>query len=94
MNTARGSVLDYEALCRGLRSGHIRGAALDVFEEEPPHSASAPAIERLNFLIEQEHVLLTPHVAGSSSASYLRIAQVLLDKIERFLNQASAPSTT
>ena len=60
VNTARGSVLDEAALLTALREGRIRGAALDVFAEEPPRSPE---------LLRRSDVVLSPHNAGLSVAS-------------------------
>jgi (S)-sulfolactate dehydrogenase len=61
VNTARGGIVDELALAAALRSGHLGGAAIDVFEAEPlpasPHFAGCP------------NLLLTPHVAGVSRPS-------------------------
>jgi D-3-phosphoglycerate dehydrogenase len=58
VNTARGTVLDYDALVQALDSGPLRGAALDVFPEEPlPHASP---------LRTHAGVTLTPHLAGAS----------------------------
>jgi D-3-phosphoglycerate dehydrogenase len=59
VNTARGGLVDTEALCRALRERRIAGAALDVVEEEP-----LPADSPLRVL---DNVYLTPHAAGSTS---------------------------
>jgi len=67
INTARGAVLDEEALIGALRSGKIAGACLDVLEKEPP--------EPDNPLLAMENVLLTPHVAFYSSASVKKLAE-------------------
>ena len=53
INTARGPIIDEPALVRALREGWIRGAALDVFEQEPPPLD--------NPLFELDNVILTPH---------------------------------
>jgi len=60
VNTSRGGLVDEAALAARLRSGRLRAAALDVFEEEPPASAE---------LGELENVVLSPHVGGLSERS-------------------------
>lgn len=62
VNTARGAVIDEEALVQALRQGQVAGAALDVFEKEP---AVHP------YLLESDQVLLQPHSAVSLSFSLL-----------------------
>jgi phosphoglycerate dehydrogenase-like enzyme len=59
VNTSRGGVVDETALADALRSGHLAGAALDVFEEEPLPETSP--------LWAAPNILLTPHVAGASN---------------------------
>ncbi|MGI8607608.1 MAG: NAD(P)-dependent oxidoreductase [Candidatus Dormibacteria bacterium] len=59
VNVARGNLMDIEALARMLKSGHLRGAALDVFDEEP--------LPRGHGLDGLPNVLLTPHVAGATA---------------------------
>jgi D-3-phosphoglycerate dehydrogenase len=58
INTARATVLDYEALVRALHDGHLRGAALDVYPEEP--------LPRTSPLLSAPGLTLTPHLAGAT----------------------------
>lgn len=65
VNTARGPVIDYQALTWALQSGRIAGAGLDVFEPEPPEPGSP--------LWKMDNVLLTPHTAGVSDTSQVEV---------------------
>ena len=66
VNTARGTIVDQAALDRALRAGHLAGAGLDVFEEEPVE-ADIP-------LLTAPNLILTPHVAASTSEGLRRMA--------------------
>jgi D-3-phosphoglycerate dehydrogenase len=72
INTARGPLVDYDALYEALASGHLAGAGIDCFPEEPP-PPNWP-------LLSLPNVTLTPHIAGSSQGSAQRGAEdVVLD---------------
>lgn len=77
INTARGKVVDQNALIAALRSGQIAGAALDVFDPEPL-PADSP-------LARMEQVVLTPHLAGSGDALIRRFWEDSVDAIGHFL---------
>lgn len=87
INTSRGNVIPTEDLIRGLEEGIIRGACLDVFENEKPHTFSDEEKTVFNRLYEFENVILTPHVAGWTTQSLERLATVLLTKITKFLEE-------
>lgn len=81
INTSRGAVVDTEALKRGLASGKIVGACLDVFEEEPPINMSKNQFALFNEIITLPNVLVTPHIAGYTFEALYKMSKVLLDKI-------------
>ncbi len=76
VNIGRGKVVDLMALAQHLESGHIGGAALDVYEEEPLPSDHP--------LWKMEQVLLTPHVAGISPEVQGRREGVIVENARRF----------
>lgn len=84
LNTARGKVLKTSDLVANLKSKKVIGATLDVLEYEKTHFESIVSnqdSDDLNYLIQANNIILTPHVAGSSDASYRKIAEVLAEKI-------------
>ncbi|MGB3586477.1 MAG: NAD(P)-dependent oxidoreductase [Tunicatimonas sp.] len=81
INTARGKVVKLTSLVSALTSGKVRGAALDVLENEKLAQLSAEQESTLNQLRQSERVLFTPHVAGWTFESYEKINQTLVRKI-------------
>ena len=73
VNTARGGIVDEAALAAALRSGHLGGAAIDVFEHEPlpasPHFADCP------------NLVLTPHVAGVTAEANERVSFLIAERL-------------
>jgi D-3-phosphoglycerate dehydrogenase len=85
INTSRGPVVDTEALVRALESGKVLGACLDVlefekFNFEQIENEQIPA--SLQYLIDSSKVILTPHVAGWTKESNVKMAHVLAEKIQ------------
>ncbi|TSJ64773.1 hydroxyacid dehydrogenase [Starkeya sp. 3C] len=78
VNTARGAVIDEEALAEALRGKRIGGAGLDVFAQEPLPLSSP--------LVGHENVVLTPHVAGSTEAALRRTATALARQVVEVLD--------
>jgi (S)-sulfolactate dehydrogenase len=72
-------VLDENALVAAMKSGRIKGAALDVYETEPLTASSAAKFANLSNLI------LTPHIAGVTMESNQRVSQVTMDNVQREL---------
>lgn len=79
INTARGGVVNEEALLEALDSGKLAGAGLDVFEEEPNPSVR---------LLMNEKLSLSPHLAGSTEEAQERIGIELAEQITAFYKQA------
>jgi phosphoglycerate dehydrogenase-like enzyme len=75
INTARGGIVDEEALIECLTERRVAGAGLDVFVEEP--------ISPQNPLLHLDNVVLTPHIAGSAWESVHRTLEVSVENIQR-----------
>ena len=80
INSARGGILDENALAKALRENRIRGAALDVFSEEPLSEEKAKKFSQLN------NIILTPHIAGITEESNERVSQMIANKVEKHLS--------
>lgn len=78
INASRGSVLDTAALIQALQQGHIRGAALDVLENEDLHHLSPIQQAQFSYLSTHPQVVLTPHIAGWSHQTEQTLAQTAL----------------
>jgi D-3-phosphoglycerate dehydrogenase len=83
INTARGKVLDTRALLKSIQEGKVLGACLDVLEFESLsfETLDPSAAQVLKQLMEEERVLLTPHIAGWSHESNEKMARTLAEKI-------------
>jgi D-3-phosphoglycerate dehydrogenase len=81
INASRGEVVDYDALAEALSSGHIAGAAVDVYTSEPGKKGDAFTHPLQNY----ETVILTPHIGGSTRESQVAIAQETSARLLDFL---------
>jgi phosphoglycerate dehydrogenase-like enzyme len=80
INGARGALIDEEALVKALVSGHLSGAALDVFAQEP--------LDPNSRLLQIPSVIATPHIAGVTDISYSDIARLVAENVTRLLSGA------
>ena len=85
INTARGKNLKTSALVNALKLGKIKGACLDVLEYEKTSFENLEMKnEDLEYLLNSEKVIITPHIAGWTHESKIKLAQVIVDKILAF----------
>ncbi|MGB2164774.1 MAG: NAD(P)-dependent oxidoreductase, partial [Flavobacteriaceae bacterium] len=87
LNTARGSAVVADDLVAGLKSKKVLGAGLDVLEYETRSFSSIFNEEELppalQYLIEAENVLLSPHVAGWTRESHIKLATTIVEKVKK-----------
>lgn len=81
INAARGEIVSLASVVRGLESGKIRGACLDVLENEKLAKLTPEQQASFDYLRQSDRVVLTPHVAGWTHESYVRINEVLVRQI-------------
>ena len=79
INTARGPIVDSEALAKALNEGQIAGAAVDVFEVEPPVAAD-------HVLFGAKNLIATPHVAFASQQAFEKRAVIVAENIKCWIN--------
>ena len=85
INTARGKNLKTSALVNALKSGKVKGACLDVLEYEKTSFENLEMKnEDLEYLLNSEKAIITPHIAGWTHESKIKLAQVIVDKILAF----------
>jgi D-3-phosphoglycerate dehydrogenase len=92
INNARGTVLDIPELIKAMKSGHIAGAAIDVFPQEPGANG-APFDDQLNTWASElralKNVILTPHIGGSTEEAQRMIGEEVAGALTRYLNFGS-----
>ena len=82
INSSRGKILRTTDLLSALESGQLGGACLDVFENEKPDTYTAEEEKIYGKLFERSDVVLSPHIAGWTGESKVRIAEVILKKLD------------
>jgi D-3-phosphoglycerate dehydrogenase len=90
INASRGSVVNIHALSEALKTGHILGAALDVFPDEPA-SNSDPFVSELQ---QFENVILSPHVGGSTMEAQENIGTEVAEKLVRYSDTGATIGAT
>lgn len=86
INTSRGKVVKLSALNRGLESGKVIGAGIDVFENEKMETLTSKQKNEMENLLLHKRLICTPHVAGWTIESKKKLAQILVDKIAAYLS--------
>ncbi len=81
INTARGGTVDEDAVIEALRTGHLGGAALDVFATEPVSDDSGARFAGVDNLV------LTPHIAGVTRESNVRVSAVTAENVRKVLSR-------
>jgi D-3-phosphoglycerate dehydrogenase len=89
LNASRGSVVDLEALAEALRRGHLAGAAVDVYPDEPEGNGEGFATP----LRGLPNVLLTPHVGGSTEEAQEAIGREVARSLAGFLRQGTTTAS-
>jgi D-3-phosphoglycerate dehydrogenase len=88
INASRGTVVDIDALAASLRSGHLSGAAVDVFPVEPKGNEDA----FVSPLVGMDNVILTPHIGGSTLEAQDNIGIEVASKLVRYSDNGSTLS--
>lgn len=82
INTCRGKVHDTSALLEALKAGKIRGAALDVLENEDLGKYTLDEKKQLETLLDFKNVIVTPHIAGYSKEAFEKMSRVIIEKLD------------
>lgn len=83
INTGRGGLIDEEALAQALVEGRLGGAALDVLSTEPP-TLDNPLVK---IALDLPNLFITPHQAFASESSLRKLADLVIEQIDKFVEQ-------
>ena len=86
INTSRGKVLKTSALIKALQEQQVKGAALDVLENEDISNLNEQEKQEFDFLKNRPDVLITPHIAGYSAEAFYKMSEILLQKLGIMVN--------
>ena len=89
LNASRGTVVDINALAKSLESGHVSGAAIDVFPTEPRSNDD----EFISPLRPFDNVILTPHIGGSTMEAQENIGLEVAEKLIRYSDNGTSTSS-
>ena len=81
LNTSRGKTVKTSALVEAVKSGQIKGAGLDVLENEKLDTYSVDEKIQMKWLLDHPNVILTPHIAGYSTEAFHKMGKILLEKL-------------
>ena len=81
LNTSRGQIVNTQDLKEAIINGVIAGAGLDVLENEKPSSYTDEENLLFHWLLDQSNVVITPHIAGYSHQAFLKMSEILLQKL-------------
>jgi D-3-phosphoglycerate dehydrogenase len=87
INVSRGEVVNLQSVVAGLKNGKIKGACLDVLENEKLSQLTTPQQEAFDYLRASSQVVFSPHVAGWTHESYVRINTVLVAQISKWISE-------
>ncbi|MCC6591556.1 MAG: hydroxyacid dehydrogenase [Bryobacterales bacterium] len=90
VNTARGELVDQNALLGALRSGRLCGAAVDVISDEHTHRGAQPLLE---YARHHDNLLITPHIGGCTAESMEKTELFMVNKLQALTQESSAAMT-